>query len=72
MSLTVDEFALDQIDSTDGIDGTEDDAFSEPIEFNDAIVLVFVKLGLTGFTGFAGQSILSLFFFQISKTVYKL
>lgn len=59
MKLTVDEFVFDQIDSTDGIDGT-DDAFSEPIEFNDAMVLVLVKLGLTGFTGFAGQSILSL------------
>jgi len=56
----VDELALDQIDSTDGIEGT-DDPFSDPIEFNDANVCVLVKLGLTGFgTGFEGQSILSL------------
>ena len=51
---------MDQIDSTDGIEGT-DDPFSDPIEFNDANVCVLVKLGLTGFgTGFEGQSILSL------------
>ena len=58
--LTVDELALDQIDSTDGIEVT-DDPFSDPIEFNDANVCVLVKLGLTAFgTGFEGQSILSL------------
>ena len=51
---------MDQIDSTDGIEGT-DDPFSDPIEFNDANVCVLVKLGLTAFgTGFEGQSILSL------------
>lgn len=56
----VDELALDQIDSTDGIEVT-DDPFSDPIEFNDANVCVLVKLGLTAFgTGFEGQSILSL------------
>ena len=57
--LTVEEFAFDQMDSTDGIEGTDD--FSEPIEFNEAKVAVLVRVVLaTGLTGFEGQSILSL------------
>ena len=47
------------MDSTDGIEGTDD--FSEPIEFNEAKVAVLVRVVLaTGLTGFEGQSILSL------------